>query len=160
GALVAETAFTGPEPDEDPFSPFLLKLSTGYGQEYLDLLPLSDRFAWRAGVRAQRRWGDGLSDHEREWEFGPEARVRYERQQTQRLSYHAQYDVFTEFNDLEHITHLLQGGMESQLTSLFTLTLTARAYYEGEPEDVDDGEAGYDEWSWRQETLLGLVYDF
>jgi hypothetical protein len=160
GAVGADTVFTGPEPDEDAFDPVLAKVSVGYGQEYEDLLPQSDKLQARVGVRAQRRFGRHLSDREEEWEIGPEFVARYERKQTESLSYFLQYEAFSEFADLAHISNLMTAGLDLLLAPYLTVRLAARGYYEAEPEDAPVGSPGYDEFSYRQETLAGLTWAF
>jgi len=153
----AETVFTGPEPEEHAFDPILAKVSTGYGQLYTNLLPLTDRLELRVGVRAQRRFGRLLTSQEEETEVGPEAFARYERKQTSALFYFVQYEAFSEFSDLGHVSHLVTAGLDLLLAPYLTLRLAGRGYYESEPEDAVSG-VGYDEFSYRQETLLGLIW--
>jgi hypothetical protein len=152
-----DTVFTGPEPEKDPFDPILAKISTGYGQLYKNMRPITDQFEWRVGVRAQRRFGRQLTHREEEWEIGPEFFTRYERKQTEQLSYFAQYEAFSEFNDMGHLSNLGTAGLDLLLMPYLTVRLAVRAYYECEPEDAETG-IGYDEFSYRQETLVGLTW--
>ncbi len=162
-----ETYFTGPAPTYDAFQPFLLKASTGYGQLYEDMLPEKDRFEWRIGARVQKRWGRYLDSGETNVETGPELFARYERQQIikrddQDLRYFAQYEVFSEFEDLRHATNILTSGLTYQFTRFLTIDLAVRAYYEVRPkEDRETHQGtGYDRWSLRQDTLVGVAYTF
>jgi hypothetical protein len=162
-----ETVFTGPEPERDTFDPFLVKGAAGYGQLYEDMLPEKDRFEWRIGARIQKSWGSSLDHVEDNVETGPELFARYERQaiikrDDQDLRYFAQFEAFSEFNDIRHLTSVITAGLTYQLTRFLTIDLAMRAYYEMRPkEDRDDHlEAGYDQWSLRQDVLLGLAYTF
>jgi len=156
----ADSVFTGPEPDEDPFDPTLVRVSTGYSQHFKNLLPEEDELTWRVGVRAQRHFGGSLRSEDRVWASGIEGRIRYDRKQNELLDYFGQYEIFSEFEDLAHITHLLQAGINYKLNSLLSFSFNVRAYYESEPDDAAEDAIGYDEFSWRQETLFGLIYSF
>lgn len=165
GSWGFETVFQGPPPTYDAFQPFLGKVGAGYGQLYENLLPEKDRLEWRIGARAQKRWGRYLTDDEGHIETGPDAFARYERQAIinrngQDLRYFLQYEGFSEFNDLAHITNLITAGLTYKLTGNLTIDLAFRAYYETRPkEDRATHElAGYNQWSMRQDTLLGLAY--
>lgn len=162
-----ETVFVGPPPTNDAFQPFLAKGGTGYGQLYEDMLPEKDRFEWRIGARVQKRWGRYLSDSQDGVETGAEFFARYERQaiikrDDQDLRYFAQYEAFSEFNDMGHVANLITAGLTYQLTRFLTLDLALRAYYETRPkEDREDRqESGFDQWSLRQDTMLGVAYTF
>lgn len=160
-ALGAESVFTGPEPEEKPLDPLLGRASTGYAQRFEDLLPESDQLTWRVGVRVQKRWGDSLDERARDTVYGWEGRIRYQRQHYKDLSYFGQYDVFGEFEDSGHISHLGQAGLTFDLGKYVSLEFSLRFYYEARPDDVDDAtDNGYDELSWRQESLVGLSYSF
>lgn len=160
-----ETVFTGPEPEKEAFDPFLAKVSAGFGQIYEDLLPMKDRLEWRLGSRAQKRWGRSVPDDRDGIETGIEAFLRYERQAIikrdgQDLRYFAQYEGFSQFNDLAHITNLITAGLTYQFTSALTLDLALRAFYETRRKDDDRTVEGYNQWSLRQDTMLGLAYTF
>lgn len=152
-----ESTFTGPEPEERAFDPGLVKASAGYGQLYEDLLPESDKLEGRLGAGVRKRYGH-LGDLENDPQYGLTAFLRYEREQTVALRYFAQYEGFAEFNDLGHVTNVVTAGLTAKLSTLLTAELGLRAYYESAPEDAADGDVGYDEWSLRQDTLLGLTY--
>lgn len=158
GSLTGTSAFTGPEPWQDPFDPIQGAAATGHSWLYENLMPLSDRLEVRTGVRAQKSWGRGLEDFSREVEIGPEAFLRYERKQTPEISWWLQAELFTEFNDLEHAQGLGTAGLTIQLTRLVTIDLRLRAYYERHPSDLPAHapDLGYDELGLRQETLIGL----
>ncbi len=153
-----ESVFTGPEPEEDPFSPGLLKAGAGYALLIENLLPEKDKLDLRLGAAARKRYGDDLTDYEKETETGLEGFLRYERVQNAALRYFAQYEAFAEFEDLEHVTHVVTAGLTARLATYLTAELGLRAYYESTPEDVPAGAVGYDVWSLRQDTLLGLTY--
>jgi len=159
GAWGADSVFTGVEPDEEPFDPLKAKVSAGYGQRYYDDEP-PWQFEWRIGVRAQRAWGRRLGEQGREWEVGPEIYARYERAHSDMIDYWLQYEAFSEFDDLGHVSNLLTAGMTLSLNQLTSVELALRAYYESEPEDAGPGAVGYDELSLRQETVVGLAYEF
>lgn len=162
-----ETVFTGPAPTYDAFQPFLAKGGTGYGQIYENMLPEKDRFEWRLGARVQKRWGRYVPDNQDGVETGPEFFARYERQaiikrDEQDLRYFAQYEAFSEFNDMRHVSNLVTAGLTYQLTRFLTLDLALRAYYETRPkEDRDEHQQpGFNQWSTRQDTMLGVAYTF
>lgn len=158
GSLTANTTFTGPEPWQDPFDPIQVAAAAGHSWLYENIMPLSDRLEVRTGVRAQKSWGRELEDFSREIEVGPEAFLRYERKQTTEVSWWAQAELFTEFDDPEHGQALGTAGLTVQLTQLVTIDLRLRAYYEHRPSDLpaQANEQGYDELGLRQETLIGL----
>ncbi len=160
-----ETVFTGPEPEREPFDPFLAKVSAGYGQIYENLLPEKDRLEWRLGTRAQKRWGRSVPDDKDGIETGIEAFLRYERQAIikrdgQDLRYYAQYEGFSQYNDLGHITNLITAGLTYQFLGHLTLDLAIRAFYETRTKDDDGTREGYNQWSLRQDTMLGVAYTF
>lgn len=158
GAWGGDTVFTGPDPYNEPFNPVLAKVSAGYGQMYENFQQLSGKFDARVGVRAQQRFGARLTGIEDDLEVGPEFVARYERQQTEALSYFTQYEAFSEFEDMAHVSNLITAGLDLLLAPYMTLRVAFRGYYEAEPEDAPDGSPGYDEFSYRQETLLGLTF--
>ena len=49
-------------------------------------------------------------------------------------------------------------GLTAKLSSLLTAELGLRAYYERAPKEAGADDPGYDQWSLRQDTLLGLTY--
>jgi hypothetical protein len=154
-----ESVFTGREPESRSFDPLIAKLSTGYGHRYTDLLPLHDTLIWRLGVYARKRWESHAADYQTRLATGPEALARYERKQSEDVSYAAQYECFGEFADPSHVTQLAQAGLRVQVAKLLSVELKLRAYAETRPEDAPRGEPGYDEWSFRQEALVGLAWE-
>lgn len=158
----ADTVITEPDPGDDVLEPGVAKVATGYGQRYENLLPEKDRLEARLGVRAQKRWGgEPLTGDEREWQVGPEFFARYERKQATNLFYWIQFEAFSEFEDLGHITNLATAGLDLKLNKWLAVNLGARAYYETEPDDAEPGTGErYDSWSWRTEALIGLSYQF
>lgn len=156
-----ESVFTGPEPEEDAFTPGLLKVATGYGQLHENFWDKAAKFEGRVGVAGRQRYGKDLSDEEKEFEIGLELFLRIEHTLDDRLTWHAQYEAFSEFEDPGHLTNLLTAGLSVQLAKYLTAELGLRAYLETRPEDVDEVEDdGYDELSVRQDTLLGLTYSW
>lgn len=157
-ALVLNTSFTGPDPRNDAFDPIRGAGSAGHSWLFEDLQPLSDRLEVRLGVRAQKRWGTGLPDYARKIEVGPETYLRYQRKQTNELSWWAQIEAFTEFSDFAHVQGLSTAGLTLNLSKPVTIDLRLRAYYERHPNDLPAGESGigYDQLGMRQETLLGI----
>jgi hypothetical protein len=146
------------------FDPLLAKVGGGFGQKYANWIP-EDKFEWRLGARAQKRWGSQIQESQRGIETGIEAFMRYEGTPTnynKDLKYFAQYEGFSEFNDLQHITNLITAGLTFQLSKYINLELALRGYYETRPkEDRDDKLlAGYNVWSIKQDTLIGVVYGF
>lgn len=156
-----DTVFTGPKPEEHHFDPLTGRLSSGYGQLYEDFLPEKSRFDGRLGVRAQKRWGDSLKDSERDLQVGPEAFLRYEQTAWQDASrllrWFTQYEAFSEFEDLAHVSNLVTAGLTAQVARYVTIDVGVRAYYETAPKEAN-GSPGYNQWSMRQETLVGLTY--
>ncbi|HYE05597.1 MAG TPA: DUF481 domain-containing protein [Planctomycetota bacterium] len=153
-----ESVFTGPEPEEYPFEPGLLKAGFGYALLLENLLPEKDKLELRVGPALRKRYGRILTAYEKETETGLEGFFRYERTQNALLRYFVQYEAFAEFEDFAHVTHLVTAGLTAQLATYLTAELGLRAYYESEPEDAPAGSVGYDEWGVRQDTLLGLTY--
>ena len=168
-----ETVWTGPHRDDltlppddpnNPFDPLQAHLSTGYGQRYADWVP-ADSFEWRLGVRIQKTWGSALTDDQRRIETGPEAFARYEGTPLayqKNLKYFAQYEGFAEFADLRHVTNLITAGLTFQLTKYLNLDLALRASYESRPKEDRDAQVlpGYNTWTLKQDTLIGVVYNF
>ena len=153
-----ESVFTGPEPEADLFQPGLVKGAAGYGQLYENFWAKESKFDARIGVGARQRYGKILSSSETEVETGIELFVRHERVLDERLRYFLQYEAFSEFEDVAHITNLFTGGLSVQLYTYLTVELGLRAFYETEPDDVVSGTPGYDELGLRQDTLIGLTY--
>lgn len=155
----ADTVFTGPEPDRRPADPLVAKLSSGYGQRYDGLLPIEDSLTWRAGVYARKRWEHGAADYQTEIDAGPELFVRYERKQSEDVSYHVQAEGYGEFDDAEHVTSVAQAGLRVRVTRLLSMEAKLRAYYESRPRQADGDAPGYDAWSLREEARIGLVWE-
>ena len=160
---VGESTFTSPDPENYRLNPIIAKASGGYGQLYEDFLQEKSRLDARIGVRAQKRWGSLVPESQRSIETGPEAFLRYEhtvfKQDDRSLLYWAQYEGFSEFNNLGHITNLITAGLTAQLARYLTVDLGLRMYYETTPKEFEDGTPpGYNSWSVRQDTLLGLTY--
>lgn len=162
GSLTAMTAFIGPDPWNAPFDPLKAALSAGHSWLYDNLMPLSDRLELRLGLRVQKTWGRGLDPYLRQTETGPEAFVRYERKQTAELSWWAQADLFTEFNDPGHLEALATAALQLQLTRIITVDLRLRVYYEQRPDDLPDNlpADGYDRIGLRGETLIGATINW
>ncbi len=164
GAWSLTSVFTGPEPREDPFDPLLVTASTGYGEQRSSRVQIEDEPRWsldlRLGVRAQRRFSPTADSRDLEWEFGPEGLVRFQARPHADIGYKLRYEVFSEFGDLGHVTHLLTASATIALTAYIDIDLDLRAYYEGEPEDAPNEAGGYNELAVRQETLIGIVYSF
>lgn len=158
GGWGADSVFTGSEPDKEPLDPFTAKISVGYGQAFSWAEP-ERSWEWRVGARAQKRWARNLDQEDREIETGIEFVTRYEAAPIEDLTWWIEYEAFSEFEDLGHITNLLTANFNYKLFKYLTLKLALRAFYETEPENAET-EVGYDELSWRQETLLGITYDF
>lgn len=161
----AESVFTGPDPYNDAFDPTTGKGSVGYGQRYDDFLPDKNHFEARLGVRAQQKWGRSVPDNSDGVETGIEAFARYE-QLLKRgngdydLRFFGQYEGFSEFSDLEHITNLITAGLAVQLSKYLAVELGIRAYYETRTKEDDGTVIGYNQWSMRQDALFGLTYTY
>lgn len=156
-----ESVFTGPEPEENPFSPGLLKSGAGYGQRYERLFVDGLIAEGRLGAAARRRYGSPYPHEQTEWETGLEAFARLEQKIVDRWSWFVQYEAFGEFEDLGHVTNLGTAGLTSHLTKYLVFELGLRAYYETRPDDVTKTpDDGYNSLSGRQDTLLGIVYDW
>jgi hypothetical protein len=159
----AESVFTGPAPDNHPFDPTVAHSGAGLGQLYADFLPDRNHLEWRLGVRAQRRWGNGVPSDQDGIETGPEAFLRYEHDMIEtgakapHARFFAQYEAFAEFNDVVHVINLVTGGLAMQLSRYLTAELGVRAYYESRPKEYDGTQTGYAQWGIRQDTLVGLT---
>lgn len=161
----AESVFTGPDPENYTFDPTTGRASFGYGQRYEDFLPDKNHFEARVGVRAQQSWGPSVPVGDDEIETGLEAFVRYEHllkrgEGEYDVRFFAQYEGFSEFEDMGHITTLVTAGLTMQLTRYLAVELGLRAYYESAPERDDGSGIGYDEWGIRQDSLFGLTYTY
>lgn len=161
----AESVFTGPDPQNYAFDPTTGKVSTGYGQRYEDFLPEKNHFEARLGVRAQQKWGPSVPPEDDEIETGIEAFARYEHllkrgEGAYDVRFFAQYEGFSEFDDLEHLTNLVTAGLTMQLTRYLAVELGLRAYYETRPNDDDGTGIGYNQWSMRHDSLFGLTYQY
>ena len=158
-ALVVTSAFTGPEPWQDFLDPIRGAGSLGHSWMYQDLQPLSDRLEIRLGVRAQKRWGKDTAEYIRKTEVGPETYLRYQRKQTNELSWWAQAEAFTEFADVTHLQSLGTAALTLTLSKPITIDLRLRVYYEQHPNDVptDESNSGYDRLGVRQESLIGIT---
>jgi Protein of unknown function (DUF3078) len=159
----AESVFTGRDPHNYTFDPTTGKASAGYGELYEDFLPDKNHFEFRFGVRAQQQWGPSVPPEDDRIETGLEAFVRYEHllkrgEGEYDVRFFAQYEGFSEFNDMAHITNLVTAGLVMQLTRYLAVELGLRAYYETTPKDDDGTGTGYNEWSLRQDSLIGLTY--
>ncbi|MFW5859086.1 MAG: hypothetical protein ACOCYP_03605 [Planctomycetota bacterium] len=164
GAWSATSVFTGPEPREDPFDPLLVAASAGYGEQHSSREQIEEEPRWsldlRLGVRAQRRFSPNADSRDLEWEFGPEGLVSFQARPHTTVGYELRYEVFSEFGDLGHVTHLFTASATIAVATYVDIDLDLRAYYEGEPEDAPADAGGYDEIAVRQETLIGIVYSF
>jgi hypothetical protein len=158
-----ESVFTGAEPDNDVFDPTTGKASTGYGQRYEDFLPDKNHCEGRIGVRAQQSWGPSVPLGDDDLETGIEAFLRYEHLLRRGggeydVRFFTQYEGFSEFEDMSHITNLVTAGLTMQLTRYLAVELGVRAYYETLPERDDGTGLGYDEWGVRQDSLFGFTF--
>ena len=124
-----------------------------------------NHFEARLGARAQQKWGRSVPDNSDGVETGIEAFARYE-QLLKRgngeydLRFFGQYEGFSEFNDLEHITNLVTAGLVVQLSKYLAVELGIRAYYETRTKEDDGTAIGYNQWSMRQDALFGLTYAY
>ena len=158
-----ESVCTGPDPDNQAFDPTTGKASTGYGQRFEDFLPDKNHCEGRVGVRAQQSWGASVPVGDDEMETGIEAFLRYEHLLKRGdgeydVRFFTQYEGFSEFEDMSHITNLVTAGLTMQLTRYLAVELGVRAYYETLPERDDGTGLGYDEWGVRQDSLFGLTF--
>jgi Protein of unknown function (DUF3078) len=161
----AETVFTGPEPEKDAFDPITGKASGGYGQRYADFMKDKNSLEMRLGARAQKKWGKSISGDDEDVQTGLEAFIRYEQSVKRNdgdydMRFFAQYEGFGEFNDLQHVTNLITAGLTVQLSRYLTLEASVRAYYETRTKEDDGSLIGYNKWSVRQDTLIGLTYQY
>ena len=161
----AESVFTGPDPYSYAFDPTTVKVSAGYGQRYEDFIPDKNSLEFRLGARAQKKWGQSVGPTEDGIETGPEAFVRYEHLLKRGdgeydVRFFAQYEGFSEFNDLSHISNLITAGLTVQLTRYITIELGIRAYYETRTKEDNGTQIGYNQWSIRQDSLFGLTYQY
>jgi hypothetical protein len=158
----AESVFTGPDPHDYAFDPTTGKGSAGYGQRYEDFLPDKNHVEVRLGARAQQKWGASVPPEDEGIKTGLESFARYEHllkrgEGEYDVRFFGQYEGFSEFEDLAHITNLVTAGLVMQLTRYLAVELGLRAYYESMPTgDVGTG-LGYDEWSLRHDSLFGLT---
>jgi hypothetical protein len=159
GSGSALSVFTGDEPDREAFDPFIAKLSTGYGQRHVGLLPIEDSLVGRLGWFVSKRWEHGAAWYQTRLRTGPEVQLRYERKQSEDVSYFAQQDVFGDVRDPRHAALLSQAGVRVQVAKLISVEIRLRAYYESEPDEAEGSPAGYDAWSLRQEALIGLTWE-
>ena len=156
-----ESVFTGPEPEENPFSPGLLKTGAGYGQRHERFFVDHLIAEGRLGASARRRYGSPYRHELTEWETGLEAFARLEQKIVERWSWFMQYEAFSEFEDLGHVTNLGTAGITSHLSKHLVFELGLRVYYETRPDDVTKSpNDGYNSLSGRQDTLIGIVYDW
>ena len=161
----AESVFTGPDPYNYAFDPTTGKISGGYGQRYEDFIPDKNSLEFRLGARAQKKWGQSIGPDQDGIETGIEAFARYEHllkrgEGEYDVRFFTQYEGFSEFNDLHHITNLITAGLTVQLTRYITIELGVRAYYETRTKEDDGTSIGYDQWSVRQDALFGLTYQY
>ncbi len=154
-----QSVFNGPPPERYAHDPTQVRVSSGYGLLYENLLPLKDKLEARTGIRSQKSWGPSLGEDQRDIETGPEGYLHYNRRVNEDLTYQAQYEIFAEFRDLAHVTQLATAGLDLALARHLTLAVSVRAFRESRPENRPQ-RTGYDEWSLRQETLLGLTYSW
>ena len=111
-------------------------------------------------MRAQRTWGKNLPEGGGDYQVGPEAYLRYERQVSKDLRFFVQSEAYDEFRDLEHVTSLSTAGLQVQVGRYLTAELNLRAYYEARPARVSGDGVGYSEWFVRQDVLIGITYSF
>lgn len=156
----AESVFRGPPPGDHPYDPIMAKISGGYGQRYEGMLPIQDSLVWRVGVYVRKRWQREVDPSTTKVETGPEALIRYERKQSEDISYYVQNETLSEFDDIGHVTNMSEAGVTAKLGNTLTLQVKARAYYEARPKDAAPDAVGYSQWSMREETLLGLLWTF
>jgi hypothetical protein len=161
----AESVFTGFDPHNHPLDPTTGKVSSGYGQRYEDFLPDKNHCEGRVGARAQQRWGSSVAGENDEIETGLEAFLRYEHllkrnQGEYDVRFFAQYEGFSEFDDVKHVTNLVTAGLTMQLTRYIAVELGLRGFYESRPKSGYGTVVGYDEWSVRQDSLFGLTYSY
>jgi hypothetical protein len=154
----AETSFKGPPPDEHPATPLVGKLSAGYGQRFEGLLPLSDALTWRLGAYVRKRWERGGTPAATEVETGPEQYLRYERRQSDDVSYYLQQETTGEATDLRHVVESVEAGISARVARALVMQMRFRAYFEARPSEAADDVPGYDQWSLREEAMIGLLW--
>lgn len=163
----AESVFTGPPPYSSAFDPTLGKVSAGVGQRYEDFQLDHNKLEWRLGARAQKYWGKSVTPGQHGVQTGAEAYLRYDHELIDQtdpekkkptMRFFAQYEGFSEFNDLGHITNLITAGLSFQISRYLAAEFGVRAYYETRQKEDDGTATGYNEWSIRQDTLVGLTY--
>lgn len=145
-----------------PLDPLDTWIALEYGQRYENiLLPKTDSLDARVGVRYDQRWGSNRDKWEKRARFGPSFSVRYSNRYKNYVRWWVSYEATSTFDDMSWVQHLGRAEMRVRLTSWLRLELEFRAYYEHAPKDVIpvDGD-GFEEWSWRQESDLGLVWEF
>lgn len=155
-----ETRLRGPEPERHPHDPILAKASGGYGERFEGWLPVKDSFVWRIGTYVSKRWERGAEDYIVRVHTGPEAYLRYERQQSADVSYYMQWEAYSEYRDLGHIVVDGETALTARVGKSLSVVLKARAYYETQPGDAADDAPGYSQWSLREEALIGLLWTF
>ncbi|NRA38357.1 MAG: DUF481 domain-containing protein [Planctomycetes bacterium] len=155
------SVFTGIDIDETPLDPGTGKASTGYSYTLTHKKSYIDKLDTRCGVRAQRRWGDNAIPRKKETETGIEIVILYEREQNKQFSYNLSYELFSEFDDLQHTSHLVTAGINYNITHWLAFKFDLRAYYESIPEDeVSTDNDPYDTLGIRQESLIGFTAEF
>lgn len=160
GAIGANSVFTGAEPETYAFDPTSGRISAGYGQRH-EIEPARERvFDGRVGIRVQKSWGSEFPHGPRDIQTGPETLARYEAKPRPDTSYFVQGEVFSEFADFGHITTLLTAGLSMKVASALTIDASSRIYHESQPERNQIEGIRYGQWSVRQETLIGLTWDF
>jgi hypothetical protein len=153
-----DTVFTGA--DNHFADPGTGRIAAGYGQRHV-LQPERERVLdARAGVRAQKTWGSDLETGERNPEVGPEAVVRYEAKPWPGTSWYTQGEAFIEFDDLAHLQALVTAGLTVKVGRTLTVDLSLRTAHETRPYRDPVPGIAYNGWAWRQDTLVGLTWDF
>jgi hypothetical protein len=155
----ALTVYTGAEPDSEAFDPFIAKLSLGWGLRQTGLLPIEDALICRIGWFVSKRWEHDAPWYQTEARTGPELQFRYERRQSDDVSYFIQQDAFGDATDIGHGVLISQAGLRVAVAKRISIEFGIRAYYESEPEEAAGTGLGYDTWSVRQEALIGLVWE-
>ncbi|MFM2055514.1 MAG: hypothetical protein RL456_3551 [Pseudomonadota bacterium] len=158
GNATGESVFTGPEPERHPLDPAVAKLSAGYGQRHENLFPLHDALVARLGAYARKRWERGAPAYRTDPASGPEAYLRYDRTMSEQIAWFAQAEAFGHFDDPGHAICVGEAGLSVRMAAALTVEVKGRGYYESQPRQAEGSDSGYDSWSWRQETLIGLVW--
>jgi len=168
GAWGLDTVFRS-SVNNKPLDPITAQISAGFGQLYHALLlhgdPArkdagADRLEWRLGVRAQKRWSSEDVPQQDRIEVGPEAFIRYDRPVDDKLRWYLQYQLFTEFTDIEHVSQLFTAGLTAAVARYVSADISFRAYREQLPKDLPEGTPGYDQWAEREDALIGLTYTY